>query len=323
MDWSKGILETLYPSRNLNLVFSDFFYRNFKQKYTQAIQDYKSNLHWAYPNGISAEEFESGLQEYLSSCPFFREVALVRILETVRSYQNKNGMFEKLHWIGLAVSLVKYFATKGLSVSHSLIGDVFRSSFVNTAITRGYHILNFHSKANCDYNLFPSGIASMALKLYLTPLRNLLSAMEIDNYGGFTRFLFGGPRSIQIGQFKLIRFTLTSSVSGSSAYYTKIPEKYYNKEPFCLYVCNLNKTPITKALFIVEKEAIFLFERQVLIEYVFGLKDANKLLVNPSTQNLFEEKDIYVDTELDHKLSASFIRLNDEERQNEIPSKKN
>ncbi len=203
---------------------------------------------------------------------------IVNIQQAVKSYQGINAVFGKLHWASLAIGLVKHFGKKGLSSQEELLSLV---------IDKAYNILQFHSNAHCDYNLSRNPLVEMCLNYFFSPayyfteLTGGLKFLGLPNLKEIFNELFLCVRDsfhlpirsfdhppVRIGRFNLIRFVLPSNASDPSLSYPKIPEKFYNQEPFCLYLCSLEKAPLTKALFIVEKDQAFYFEKATLIREI-------------------------------------------------------
>ena len=269
---NKKILEELWPCPNLNSAFTDPMNIGFEEKYTHAVEEWRKHLVWKYPFDLPPEnQLKDELQKWLARSPVFRAVALVNIQQAVKSYQGINAVFEKLHWASLAIGLVKHFGRKGLSSQEELLSLV---------IDKAYNILQFHSNAHCDYNLSRTPLVEMCLNYFFSPayyfteLTGGLKFLGLPNLKEILNELFLCARDsfhlpirsfdhppIQIGRFNLTRFVLPSDASDPSLSYPKIPEKFYNQEPFFLYLCSLEKTPLTKALFIVEKDASFLLRK--------------------------------------------------------------
>ncbi len=300
---SRTTLEKLHPCTNFNYELNASYHQGFERKSAQAVAEFHKTIHWVYPLDLPpAEELETQLQKWLTDHPFHREVALVNVVNAVKSYREINALFEKLHWISLVASAVKHFLRKGSTE---------KSDLLPIAINSGYNILRFRAKANCDYNLSGETLSKLFLNIVFTVPSYWLTTIE--GLESFRDYWFP-PKPIQIGRFSLIRFNFPSTANESCLYYLKIPERYHDKEPFCHYICCLRKLPVTRTLFILDKDNVYLFEKEALITYIFELKVSKQPLVNPISHDLFKIKDVYEDLSFNAELTAVAIQLKDKEK---------
>ena len=119
---------------------------------------------------------------------------------------------------------------------------------------------------------------------------------------------------MKIGRFYLIPFQLPSSKEDPSVNYPKREVKYNHLEPFNQYCCGLTQIPITKALIIADKSALYFFEKETLIIYIFAQKEAGQSLLIPGSLNPFTQKNLYIDQTFDDELTSKLMQIKEQER---------
>lgn len=227
------------------------------------------------------------------------ERANAALRETVTDYQNLNAFFGRLQFIRIALTVAQLFIKGKNSLSPEGLIDQMQK------------LISFQLNANCNLDLS----ISFAAKVLLYPLN--FASYTITPFVLFRRRLWrdgGYSAPMQIGRFSLIRFQLPPSKEDPSVYYPKREAKYNHLEPFNQYRCGITQIPITKALMIVDKSALYLFEKETLIIYIFAQKEARQSLLIPGSSNSFTEANLYIDQTFDDELTSKLVQLKEQER---------
>lgn len=223
--------------------------------------------------------------------------ALAEIKKVVKSYQEINARFAKIQFISLSLSLSKHLVENGISKKMDNLIEIFFSKAANA--------FYFFSNSQCDNYLDNS----FRNKLILYPLQFASSFLFCLEFVTFVRTHSQGSQPIAIGEFTLIKFSFPFIPNGDVQNYLKMPEQYFDREPFTKYICLLTKKPITKALFVLTSETFFLFEKEALISYCFEQMHASQPLIIPDSQIRFDLTDLYVDPAFDIRLASHVIQL--------------
>jgi hypothetical protein len=227
------------------------------------------------------------------------ERAQTALRKTVTDYQNLNAFFGRLQFIRIAFTVTQLFVKGKNSLSPEQLIDQMQK------------LISFQTNAYCNSDLS----ISFAAKILLYPFNLASYSITALVFGqGILQGIGWYSAPMQIGRFYLIPFQLPSSKEDPSVYYLKREEKYNHLEPFNQYRCGLTQIPITKALIIVDKSALYFFERATLIIYIFTQKEAGQSLLIPGSSNPFTQKNLYIDQTFDDELTSKLLQLKEQER---------
>lgn len=218
------------------------------------------------------------------------------------SFRRINAIFAYIGWISLMISLTKHYAQNGISSNKSNLIEIFIKKFTSA--------FSFYSNAQVGNSLS----ISLTAKIILYPLKTLSAGLSYQDPITLLRIYFGKPISIPFGEFNLVKFSLPSTSNDPSSFYSKMPQKYYDREPFRNYRCAIDDLPITKALFIFTGQAIIMCEKDALIKFIFEKMQTSQPLIAPKTQQSFKVSELYVDPIFDDRLSSAVIHLKNQER---------
>lgn len=279
--------------------------RGFERRYAYQTQLLRDQFEKEFVN--SAKSFLTNALATFNNpdIPYIRvsfdqiEKAETALRETVTDYQNLNAFFGRLQFMRIAFTVAQLLVKGRNSLSPEGLVDQMQK------------LISFQLNANCNIDLS----ISLAAKVLLYPFT--FASYAISTLV-FRQSLFQGigwySAPMQIGRFYLIPFKLPSSKDDPSVHYPKREEKYNHLEPFNQYRCGLTQIPITKALMIVNSSAIYMFERETLIIYIFAKKEVGQSLLIPGFSNPFTEANLYTDQTFDDQLAAKLFQLKEQER---------